>query len=240
MSNQPIDPALFPLSPPEDQEVALTPLQETYLRKWIAPDRLERIERVVANRTRQLTVLLEGVHKLHNQNAILRTCDVFGIQDIHIIETETAPFLLNKGITKGVHKWLDLHVYQTPEEAFSHLRNEGYTIFATGLSEASQPLHSLDLTGKVALMFGTELTGISEASMAQVDGLVTIPMFGFSQSMNVSTAAAISLHFAVQQRIEQHGTHGDLPESQRTALLHRYLRLSSKERVLQQLGNINS
>jgi tRNA (guanosine-2'-O-)-methyltransferase len=142
-------------------------------------------------------VVLEDIHKAHNANAVLRSCEGFGVQDVHIIEN-TNRFESSSTISLGAHKWLTLRKYSTHDsnvkECFDHLHNQGYTIIATSPHYNSREISDLEVDDKTALVFGTELDGVSEEVIAQCDGFVKIPMVGFVESYNLSVSAAICLH----------------------------------------------
>jgi tRNA (guanosine-2'-O-)-methyltransferase len=174
-------------------------LQEeiTYLSQFINEDRLSRIDEVLGSRTRHITVVLEDIHKAHNANAVLRSCDGFGIQDVHIIENKNR-FESSSTTSLGSHKWLSLHRYSDYESNLSHcfttLKSKGYTILATCPHHGNTHISEVDMDHKTALVFGSELDGVSEEVLQLADGLVSIPMFGFVESYNLSVSAAICLH----------------------------------------------
>lgn len=171
-----------------------------YLGKYITPHKKAAIERVLSQRTRFFTVVLEDIFKPHNASAVLRTCDCFGIQDIHLIE-KTDTYKINPFVTRGASQWVDLHKHFTPEgsavdQCFGRLRYEGYAIYGTSPATDSLSIHDLPLipNQKVALVFGNEHEGISEEVKSKVDGLVHIPMRGFTESFNISVSASIFLY----------------------------------------------
>lgn len=171
-----------------------------YLGQYITVHKKSAIERVLAQRTRFFTVVLEDIFKPHNASAVLRTCDCFGIQDIHLIE-KTDTYKVNPFVTRGAAQWVDLHKYYTPEgsavdDCFGRLRSEGYVIYGTSPASDSLSIHDLPLLPhqKVALVFGNEHEGISEEVKSKVDGLVHIPMRGFTESFNISVSASIFLY----------------------------------------------
>ncbi|MCM0041444.1 MAG: RNA methyltransferase [Algoriphagus sp.] len=171
-----------------------------YLGKYITPHKKAAIERVLSQRTRFFTVVLEDIFKPHNASAVLRTCDCFGIQNIHLIE-KTDTYKVNPFVTRGAAQWVDLHKYFTPEgsavdQCFGRLRSEGYAIFGTSPATNSLSIHELAMkpNQKVALVFGNEHEGISEEVKSKVDGLVHIPMRGFTESFNISVSVSIFLY----------------------------------------------
>lgn len=202
------------------------------LEELVLEGRLARFREVLANRTRQLTVVLEALHKGHNQSAVLRSCDAFGVQDVHVIESEELRFRPCTSISSGSDKWLTLHRYREVGEAVAQLRARGYALWASSLDEGACTLSQLDLTGRVALLFGNERDGLSQELLGESDGCFRIPMFGFAQSFNVSVAASIALHEAVRQRVERWGKNGDLSLEEQECLLQRFTEKSVKPRVL--------
>lgn len=169
-----------------------------FLSGYLTDNRREILWRVLEKRTRYLTVVLEDIFQSHNAGAVLRTCDCFGIQDVHIIENINQ-FEVNPKVVRGATKWLTLHHYNQEENntlnALSKLKSDGYKIIATTPHVGDFDLDNLDLTqGKIALVFGTEMKGISPEVANFADGFLKIPMFGFTESLNISVSAAIILH----------------------------------------------
>ncbi len=170
----------------------------TYLSQFITPQKQKRVQEVLAQRTRYLTVVLEDIFQPHNASAVLRSCECFGLQDVHIIEQRN-PFRPNRDIALGAPKWLTMHQYR-PEEGqntqtcLASLRAQGYRIAATTLRPDSVPIHDLDLNQPIALCFGTEEKGLSDTAHDMADLFVQIPMYGFTQSFNISVTAALFLY----------------------------------------------
>lgn len=169
-----------------------------YLKEFTTESRWETIQKVLSKRTSYLTVVLEDLHKSHNANAVLRSCDGFGIQDIHIIENRTE-FDTESTVSIGADQWLTLHKYNQENEdnvqaCFDILKKDGYQIIATTPHEQDVNLDQLPITQKTALVFGSEREGISDRVRELADGFVKIPMFGFSESFNISVSAAICLY----------------------------------------------
>ncbi len=198
---------------------------------FLVPERKARIDEVVANRTRTLTLVMEAFGDPQNVNAVLRTCEAFGVQDVHAIEGPMKPWDRNKKITQNADKWLDVRRWRSTKECLSHLRSEGYAIYATHLDARARPLGTLPFGGKVALVFGNEHRGVSDDALALADATYAIPMRGFVQSLNVSVAAAISIATAVERRELERGRHGDLDEAEAAALRERFYVLAVKQRA---------
>ena len=164
-----------------------------YLSSFVSKERIERIEEVLKNRTRYITIVLEDIYQPHNASAVLRSCECFGIQDVHIIEKRNN-FTISDGVAIGSDKWLNLYKYNNSIEVIKKLRNEGYRIIATTVNQKSEMLPDFDLKkGKSAFFFGTELTGLTEEIVHNADEFITIPMFGFTKSFNISVSVAIIL-----------------------------------------------
>jgi tRNA (guanosine-2'-O-)-methyltransferase len=198
---------------------------------FLVPERKARIDEVVANRTRTLTVVMEAFCDPQNVNAVLRTCEAFGVQDVHAVEGPMKAWDRNKKISQNADKWLDVRRWRSTRECLSHLRAEGYAIYATHLDARARPLGTLPFAGKVALVFGNEHRGVSHDALALADATYAIPMRGFVQSLNVSVAAAISIAIAVERREVERGRHGDLDEGEAAALRERFYVLAVKQRA---------
>lgn len=162
----------------------------TYLETYLTDERKKRFLDVLENRTKFLTVAIEDVYQMHNTSAIIRSCDVFGIQEVHVVEDRFSK-RLDKNIAVGAEQWVDVCKYQSTAECISRLKDQGYQIMATTPHDDSLLLHDFFPKKKTALFFGTEKEGLSEGVMQQADGFLKIPMVGFSESLNVSVSAAI-------------------------------------------------
>lgn len=169
-----------------------------YLSGFVLPSRIATFQRCIDQRTRYLTVVLEDIFQPHNASAVLRTCDCFGIHDVHVIENRNE-LTVNQEIAMGSSKWLNLVKFNTAAnnspEAVSHLRAKGYRIVATSPHINGTLLEDFDLSkGKTALFMGTEREGLSDYLMNEADESLKIPMYGFTESFNISVSAAIILH----------------------------------------------
>jgi len=170
-----------------------------FLKEFISKRRYNRFQEVLQYRTRYLTVLLEDIYQSHNASAVLRSCDCLGIQDVHIVENRNT-FTLSPDVALGSSKWVTLFHYNkaeanNTEEAFRYLKSKGYRIIATSPHHKSVSLGEFDLAkGKSALLFGTELTGLSDYALENADEYLYIPMFGFTESFNISVTVAIVLY----------------------------------------------
>ena len=170
----------------------------TYLETYLTEERKQRFLDVLQKRTKHITVAVEDVYQLHNTSAILRSCDVFGVQELHVIEHRFGK-RLDKNIAVGAEQWVDVHRYGTTADCVAKLKSEGYRIIATTPHNDSSLLPDFFPSEKSALFFGTEKEGLSETVMQQADGFLKIPMVGFSESLNVSVSAAIIIQQLAQK-----------------------------------------
>ncbi|MCW3807709.1 TrmH family RNA methyltransferase [Plebeiibacterium marinum] len=176
-----------------------------YLAEHITENRNELFDKVLLDRTKYLTVVLEDIYQPHNASAVLRSCDCFGVQDVHIIENRNK-YSVNPDVALGSSKWLNMHRYSSQDnntrEALQQLKAQGYRIVATSPHTNDVELYDFDISkGKTAVVFGTELTGISDIVKEEADEFLRIPMYGFTESFNISVSAALVLqHLAHQIR----------------------------------------
>ena len=166
------------------------------------------MDRVLNDRTRYVTVGLENIYQPHNASAVLRSCDCFGVQDVHIIEN-SYQYELNPHVSLGAAQWLNLYRYNTQDnntaECINNLKKEGYRIVATTPDPKAVSIHDFDVTkGKFALLFGTEKFGLTPEACALSDEFIRIPMYGFTESFNISVSVSLCLfHFTERIRSEK-------------------------------------
>lgn len=163
-----------------------------YLEGFLTESRKSKFLEVLQFRTKHFTVAIEDVFQMHNTSAVMRSCDVFGIQELHVVEQKFGKSI-DAEIAMGAQKWVDVHQYQTNQSCINTLKDKGYQIVATSPHIDSCLMDDFDVSKKSALFFGTERDGLSEDVMAQADCFLKIPMVGFSESLNISVAAAIIL-----------------------------------------------
>lgn len=189
-----------------------------YMERFISENKLRLFNNIIENRTRHITVVLEDIYQSQNASAVLRTCDCFGIQDIHIIENRNS-YSINPDVALGSSKWLCLKKYNQQEHntlsCYESLREHGYRIVATTPHRADIKLDELNLDGKLALVFGTELEGLSEKAISHADECVKIPMYGFTESFNISVSAAIILHH-LSEKLRTSGIDWQLSAEEKT------------------------
>lgn len=186
----------------------------------LSEDRRARIDAVVAARTFSVAAVFDGPYDRGNVSAVMRTAEGLGVGPMHVIETQE-DFKPANRVTQGADKWLDIRRWKRPTDCMAHLKAAGYQICATEL-EASVPLDAVDFTRPTAVVFGNESSGCSQATLEAADVRAIIPMPGFSQSFNISVAAAITLYHAYRERRARLGHHGDLSPAQQAILRAQY------------------
>lgn len=188
-----------------------------HLARFVSDHKKEFVERVLSHRTRYLTVVLENIYQSQNASAAIRTCECMGLQDIHIVEN-TAKYQLNIRVLKGADKWLNIHRYRTrnvnnTETCFQQLRNNGYRILVADPAEDGISIDDIDLENKVALVFGNELNGASSYALEHGDQKIRIPMYGFTESLNISVSVAICVN-TIMKSLRQSGKNIFLSEEE--------------------------
>jgi tRNA (guanosine-2'-O-)-methyltransferase len=165
-----------------------------HLEGFLTERRKGLFTKVLAQRTRHFTVAVEDVYQLHNTSAVLRSCDVFGLQDVHVVEAQLGK-KMDREIAMGAQKWVDIQRYSNTQTCIDTLKKQGYRIIATTPHKDSQYLHEFDVTQKAAFFFGKETEGLSEEVLEQADEFLKIPMVGFTESLNISVSAAITIQY---------------------------------------------
>ncbi len=162
----------------------------TYLEDFISENRKERFLEVLAKRTKHFTIAVEDVFQMHNTSAVMRSCEVFGIQELNVVEQKYGK-TIDKQIAMGAQKWVDIIEHSSSQVCIDNLRQKGYQIIATTPHNDSCTIENFDISKPSALFFGTEIDGLSDEVMQQADGYLKIPMVGFTESLNISVSAAI-------------------------------------------------
>ena len=183
-----------------------------HLESYLTEHRKERFAEVLSQRTKHFTVATEDVYQLHNTSAVIRSCDVFGIQEVNIVE-EINSKSIDGEIAMGAQKWVDLNRYNSVKEAISDLKQKGYQIVATTPHENDGMLHDFDVTKKSCFFFGRETEGLSQEVIDEADSFLKIPMVGFTESLNISVSAAITLQH-VTTRLKQSNVNWQLTEAE--------------------------
>lgn len=202
-----------------------------YLLQFVTPEKQARMAEVIQNRTRHVRVVLEDIYQPHNASAVIRSCECFGIQHLHVIENKYK-FRINPDVAMGGGKWIHIHRHRTKgadntRECLRELRQAGYRIAATSLSPDSTPLPELDLDQPVALCFGTEEVGLGDTILREADLQVHIPMLGFTQSFNISVSVALCL-YELRNRMEREGIPAGLSAGESREVYRRWLRATLK------------
>ncbi len=169
-----------------------------YLERYVSANKQEKIRAALEERTRAVTVVVEDIFKPHNASAVLRTCDCFGLQDVHVIENRYS-YNINPYVTRGASKWVDIYRYNdehrnNTEACYQALKEKGYKIYATSPGKHSQNIGNIESNNKIALILGSEHDGLSDYALQYADEQVHIPMVGFTESYNISVTAAICLY----------------------------------------------
>ena len=207
-----------------------------HLSSFISDNRKKRLNEVIQFRTRYLTVVLEDIYQPHNASAVLRSCDCFGIQDVHIIENKNT-YKVNPDVAMGAANWLSLYKYSGQENntafCLQALKEKGYKIVVTSPHENGHDIEQLPLNNKTALVFGTELKGISSEVEKYADAFVKIPMFGFTESFNISVSAALCL-FSLTNKMRQLPFNWALTDDEKKEIMVSWLKNSvSKSDIIE-------
>jgi tRNA (guanosine-2'-O-)-methyltransferase len=197
-----------------------------FLLTFISENKVKKFEEKIQYRSRHLTIVLEDIFQPHNASAVLRSCDCFGIQDVHIIENMNK-YEVNPDVALGSAKWLSLIKYNkeinNTSACLSLLKKQGYTIVATSPHKDDFTPESLPLDQKTALVFGTELEGLTDNAKKIADAYVRIPMYGFTESLNISVSAALLL-FTLSERLRKSDFNWQLSEEEKTDTMLQWAR----------------
>lgn len=183
-----------------------------YLESFLTVSRREKFLDVLSQRTKHFVVATEDVYQLHNTSAVIRSCDVFGIQEINIVEERNAK-RIDREIAMGAQKWVDLNRYHSSKDCIADLRAKGYQIVAATPHHDNCLLQDFDITKKSCFFFGRELEGLSEEVLDNADHYLKIPMAGFTESLNISVSAAIVLQH-VTNKLKASNVHWQLSEEE--------------------------
>lgn len=208
-----------------------------YLQSYLTERRKNLFQKVLSERTRHFTVVTEDVYQLHNTSAVMRTCDVFGIQDLHVVEEKVSK-RIDKEIAMGAQKWVDFKRYNSIKECIKNLKSSGYQIIATTPHDNSTLLHEFDVSKKSAFVFGKESDGLSDTVMNSADGFLKIPMYGFTESLNISVSAAIILQ-SVVSKMKQSAVNWQLSEAEKFEIEMQWLKktIKASEAIIQHFEN---
>lgn len=184
-----------------------------YLEGFITENRKEGFLRVLENRTKHFTIAMEDIFQLHNTSAVMRSCEVFGIQELNVIEEKFGK-RIDTEIAMGAQKWVDVNRFNSVQNCIDAMRSKGYQIIATTPHNDSCLLHEFDVTKPSALFFGTERDGLSDEVIQQADGFLKIPMVGYTESLNISVSAAIIIQ-DITNRLRQTDIYWQLTEEEK-------------------------
>lgn len=210
-----------------------SPIPPHPLDALLTPERARKFRQVLARRTGRIAVVIEDCHDPHNATAIVRTCDAFGIAEVHVV-TSRNTFKVNRQVSQGSHHWVDLHVHAGIADAYAVLRARGFRILVSDLAAGAvvgpQELRSQLAAQPLALVFGNEGAGVSRDATAGADGCFLIPMIGFPQSLNLSVSVAVTL-YALRSRELTEDLPGDLSSERQQAVYERWVRAHKGESI---------
>jgi tRNA (guanosine-2'-O-)-methyltransferase len=197
-----------------------------HLLSYLTERRKELFKEVCSKRTKHFTVVTEDVYQLHNTSAVMRSCDVFGIQELHVIEEKLGK-KIDREIAMGAQKWVNIHRHHSTDVCIDVLKKEGYQIIATSPHNNATELSEFDITKKSAFFFGKEKDGLSNTVLNNADGFLKIPMYGFTESLNISVSAAIILQ-SVVTRLKDSNIDWKLTESEKKELIFHWTKMTIK------------
>lgn len=202
----------------------------SYLEGFVTENRKQTFNKVLENRTKHFAVVLENIFQPHNASAVIRSCDIFGVQEVFTIENTNVRKVSRK-IARGSQKWLDFHRFKSEgnntKECFNALKRKGYQIIVTTPHNDADNLGDFDIAKKSAFVFGTEKNGVSEFMMNNADGYLKIPMVGFTESLNISVAAAIVLQ-DVTSRLRKSSINWSLTNEEKYSIYCKWIETSIK------------
>jgi tRNA (guanosine-2'-O-)-methyltransferase len=199
------------------------------LAPMLTPERIARIDAVLAARLQSVVTCVEDTYDPHNAAATIRTTEALGLGELHVIEPQ-GRFSAARGVTRGAHKWIDMQRWSRAEDAVAALHARGFAVYAT-LPGAAHTIEDVDVTRPIAVAFGNEHAGLSDAAIAACDGSLGVPMYGFTESFNLSVTVALAMSRIATRRRQAIGTMGDLPEARRRELRARWFALKIRGAV---------
>ncbi len=209
-----------------------------HLSRFVSDHKKEFAEKVLNERTRHVTVVLENIYQSQNSSAVIRTCECMGLQDVHVIE-DKSKYAVNRRVLKGAHKWTNI-VHHQPKEGdatlhcFTKLKSEGYKILVADPSEQGISIHDVPIDeSKLALVFGNELHGVSETAQLHADQKIKIPMFGFTESLNISASVAICLSSLITRLHASENEYGLCAEERERIQLEWYRKIVKRSDLIE-------
>ncbi len=196
----------------------------------LTPERIARIDQVIDARLGSVAAAVEDTYDPHNAAATLRTCEALGLQELYVIEPGLR-FSSAKGVTRGAHRWLDLHRFSEASAAVAALKLRGFRVYATLPDPGAASIEDVPVDTPIAVVFGNEHDGVSPAVIAACDGAVTVPMFGFTESYNLSVTVGLAMSRLAARRRAYIGALGDLDPERRARLRARWFALRIRAAV---------
>lgn len=184
----------------------------------ISEERQDRVRDMLSARLGSVVVILEAVHRRHNVSAIMRSCECFGVHEVHLV---TDGFKPSKGAARGSERWLDIHRYTETAPAIQAVKERGFRVYVADLMEGAFAPDTVPIDAPIAILMGAELTGVSDTARSLADGAICVPMHGLTESLNVSVAAACILQRVTERHRLEHGG-GDLPVERQQAFFDRW------------------
>ena len=178
----------------------------------VRPERLERVRHALAQRLGSLVVVCEAVRRRHNMSAILRTCEAFGVHEVHLV---TEQFRASQGAARGAERWVHTRAFGTAQESLDNLRDRGFDVYVADLGEGAFSPATVPIDRPLAIVFGSEVQGISDYARSVATGVIRVPMVGLTESLNVSVSAAIVVQRVAERRRDRAGADLDPAEQQR-------------------------
>lgn len=205
--------------------------QVDYLRDFVVDEKNALFDRLIGERTDYVTIVMEDLFQSHNQSAVMRSADCYGIQNVHLIENRNQ-YDPTSTVSQGAREWLSLYRHKelknNTQSTIDGLKAAGYRIIATTPHHNDVLVDELDLgRGKMAFFLGTELTGLSDTVISQADEFVKVPMYGFTESLNVSVCAAIIM-YSVMQRLRKSDVDWHLSDERKYEILFQWYRNAIK------------
>jgi len=210
-----------------------------HLLSFLTERRKNLFEEVISKRTRHFTIATEDVYQLHNTSAVMRSCDVFGVQDLHVIEEKVSK-KIDREIAMGAQKWVNIDRHNSTKECINNLKENGYQIIATTPHNNSAELKDFDISKKSAFFFGKEKEGLSDIVLDAADGYLKIPMYGFTESLNISVAAAIILQTLVS-KLKDSDIDWELSEQEKNQIRLHWAKMSIKSstKIIERFNKTN-
>ncbi len=193
------------------------------LEPLLTPERISRIDAVLAARLASVVPVVEDTYDPHNAAAAIRTTEAIGLCELHAIEPG-ARFSAARGVTRGAHRWIELVRWSSAEDAVAALHGRGFRVLAT-LPGAPHSIEDVDVGGPIAVAFGNEHAGLGARAIAACDGAIGVPMYGFTESFNLSVTVALAMSRIAARRRQAIGAPGDLPDERRRVLRARWFAL---------------